>query len=72
MLLRDQNTVRKKGTNERFYLLDQSDLRKQFPKAVVRLQIALEEICAEAAKLGQVLICHRGSVHPAIREARSA
>jgi len=38
--------------------------KKRFQRAVVRLQIALEEICAEAASHGQVLICHRGTLDP--------
>lgn len=35
-----------------------------FQRAVVRLQIALEETCAMGAKPGQVLICHRGTLDP--------
>jgi hypothetical protein len=35
---------------------------KEFQKAVVRLQIALEDACAEAARPGQGLICHRGTL----------
>jgi hypothetical protein len=38
--------------------------QKGFQRAVVRLQIALEEICAEAARPGQVLLCHRGTLDP--------
>lgn len=37
---------------------------KLFQRAVVRLQIALEESCAEAAQPGQVLLCHRGTLDP--------
>jgi hypothetical protein len=37
---------------------------KPFQKAVVRLQIELEETCAEAAHPGQVLLCHRGTLDP--------
>jgi hypothetical protein len=37
---------------------------KRFQRAVVRLQIALEEVCAEAAAPGQVLLCHRGTLDP--------
>jgi len=37
---------------------------KRFQWAVVQLQIALEEICAKSARLGQVLICHRGTLDP--------
>ncbi|WP_119071419.1 AAA family ATPase [Aggregatilinea lenta] len=35
-----------------------------FQRAVVRLQIALEEICAESATSDQVLLCHRGTLDP--------
>ena len=38
--------------------------RKEFQKAVVRLQIAQEDACAEAARPGQVLLCHRGTLDP--------
>jgi len=37
---------------------------KSFQRTVVNLQIAMEEICAEAAKPGQVLLCHRGTLDP--------
>lgn len=37
---------------------------KSFQRAVVNLQMAMEEICAEAAKPGQALICHRGTLDP--------
>lgn len=37
---------------------------QRFQRAVVRLQMALEEICAEAAAPGQVLLCHRGTMDP--------
>lgn len=37
---------------------------KSFQRAVVRLQIALEDACAEAARPGQVLVCHRGTLDP--------
>jgi hypothetical protein len=37
---------------------------KGFQQAVVRLQIALEDACAEAAVPGQVLFCHRGTLDP--------
>ena len=33
-----------------------------FQRAVVRLQIALEDACAEAAQPGQNLLCHRGTL----------
>jgi len=33
-----------------------------FQRAVVQLQIALEEICAAAASPQQVLLCHRGTL----------
>jgi len=36
--------------------------RKGFQKAVARLQIALEDACADAARPGQVLLCHRGTL----------
>jgi len=35
---------------------------KDFQRAVVHLQIALEETCAEVAVSDQVLICHRGTL----------
>ena len=35
---------------------------KRFQRSVVRLQIALEDACVEAAKLGQVLLCNRGTL----------
>jgi len=39
------------------------DAREQrFQIAVVRLQVALEAACAEAARPGQVLVCHRGAL----------
>ena len=37
---------------------------KSFQLAVIHLQIALENICAEAAKPGQILLCHRGTLDP--------
>lgn len=37
---------------------------KSFQRAVVRLQMALEEICTKAARPGQVLVCHRGTLDP--------
>lgn len=37
---------------------------KNFQKAVVHLQVALEDSCAAAAIAGQVLICHRGALDP--------
>lgn len=37
---------------------------KNFQRAVVRLQIALEETCAQAAHPGQILLCHRGTLDP--------
>ncbi|MGH9834956.1 MAG: ATP/GTP-binding protein [Blastocatellia bacterium] len=36
--------------------------RRSFQQAVVKLQIALEESCAEAAHSQQVLLCHRGTL----------
>jgi len=38
--------------------------RQEIQKAVVRLQIALEDAFAEAARPGQVLLCHRGTLDP--------
>ena len=39
------------------------DAREQrFQAAVVRLQLALETACAQAARPGQVLLCHRGAL----------
>lgn len=38
--------------------------KKDFQKAVVQLQIALEEICAKSAVADSVLICHRGTLDP--------
>lgn len=38
--------------------------RKGFQQAVVMLQVALERACAEAARPGQVLLCHRGTLDP--------
>lgn len=35
---------------------------KHFQRAVVRLQMALEDICAQAANPNQVLLCHRGAL----------
>lgn len=35
----------------------------RFQRAVVRLQMALEDICAKAAA-PQILLCHRGSLDP--------
>lgn len=41
------------------------DGREQcFQRAVVRLQMALEEICAETASADQILLCHRGTLDP--------
>src|SRR3712207_764254 len=37
---------------------------KYFQRAVVRLQIALEDVCSEATGLNHVLICHRGTLDP--------
>ncbi|MBI4673451.1 MAG: AAA family ATPase [Chloroflexi bacterium] len=37
---------------------------KTFQRAVMQLQIALEDICAQAANSDQVLICHRGTLDP--------
>jgi len=37
---------------------------KGFQRTVVRLQITLEDACAEAAAPGLVLICHRGTLDP--------
>jgi hypothetical protein len=37
---------------------------KRFQHAVVRLQIGLEDACADAARPGQTLICHRGTLDP--------
>jgi predicted ATPase len=36
--------------------------KKLFQRAVVQLQITLEQICAEAASQGQILVCHRGTL----------
>jgi len=36
--------------------------RRSFQQAVVKLQIALEESCAAAARPHQVLLCHRGTL----------
>ncbi len=36
--------------------------KKLFQRAVVHLQIALEQTCAEAASQGQILVCHRGTL----------
>ena len=38
--------------------------QKEFQRAVVKLQMALEAVCAEATRSGQVLICHRGTLDP--------
>ena len=38
--------------------------KKRFQRAVVRLQIAIEDNFAQAAKPGQVLLCHRGTLDP--------
>ena len=39
------------------------DAREQrFQVSVVRLQVALEAACAQAARPGQVLVCHRGAL----------
>ncbi len=37
---------------------------KSFQRAVVRLQVAMEDACAEAVRPGQVLVCHRGTLDP--------
>ena len=37
---------------------------KRFQRAAVGLQIALEDICSEAARPDQVLLCHRGTLDP--------
>ena len=37
---------------------------KRFQRAVVHLQIALEQNCREAACPDQVLLCHRGTLDP--------
>lgn len=37
---------------------------KSFQRAVVQLQIALEDVIASAASPGQVLLCHRGALDP--------
>jgi hypothetical protein len=37
---------------------------KDFQRAVVRLQTAMEDICAQSACPNQVLICHRGTLDP--------
>jgi len=37
---------------------------KRFQRAVVHLQIALEQSCREAACPGQVLVCHHGTLDP--------
>lgn len=37
---------------------------KSFQRAVVRPQMALEEICMETASPGQVLVCHCGTLDP--------
>ncbi len=37
---------------------------KHFQRVVVHLQMALEQICAETANPGQVLVCHRGTLDP--------
>lgn len=37
---------------------------KSFQRAVVHLQIALEETIAAAARPNQILICHRGTLDP--------
>lgn len=36
--------------------------RKEFQRAVVQVQIALEQACRDAAKPGQILVCHRGTL----------
>ena len=38
--------------------------KKRFQRAVVHLQIALEDSCAEAAHPGQIILCHRGTLDP--------
>ncbi len=37
---------------------------KRFQRAVVRLQVGIEDACTEAAHPGQVLLCHRGTLDP--------
>jgi hypothetical protein len=37
---------------------------KRFQGAVVRLQMAMEEICAAAVHSSQILLCHRGTLDP--------
>jgi hypothetical protein len=36
--------------------------KQLFQRAVVQLQMTLEQACAEAADQGQILICHRGTL----------
>jgi AAA domain-containing protein len=38
--------------------------QQSFQRAAVRLQVALEDVCAGAAESGQVLVCHRGTLDP--------
>ena len=38
--------------------------QKSFQRAVVGLQMALEEVCSEAARPDQILVCHRGTLDP--------
>jgi hypothetical protein len=38
--------------------------QRSFQRAVVRLQIALEDTCSQATRAGQVLLCHRGGLDP--------
>jgi predicted ATPase len=52
---------------EAAHLLFQAGLdgrEKRFQRAVVRLQMAMEDICVQAASPGQVLFCHRGTLDP--------
>ena len=35
---------------------------KTFQRAVVRFQLAFEEVCTKAATAGQVVLCHRGTL----------
>lgn len=44
---------------------------KSFQRAVMRLQTAMEEACAEAATPRQILICHRGTLDPLVYWLRS-
>ena len=37
---------------------------ERFEPAVARVQMALEDACAAAARPGQIMLCHRGSLDP--------